>query len=126
MSAEDAALLAQLTAEIAAAGFDPPEWTKLQTIVPLSKQRAKLLEDLAKTEAALVGYGPQMFISSASFEKFKQAVAAIGAGGRKFKLADVRDKLNLTRRVVQPLLEQLDRIQFTKRVGDERVLVEPR
>lgn len=126
MSAEDAALLAQLTAEIAAAGFDPPEWTKLRTIVPLSKQRAKLLEDLVKTEPALVGFGPQMYISAASFEKFRQAVAAIGAGGRKFKLADVRDKLNLTRRVVQPLLEQLDRIQFTKRVGDERVLVEPR
>jgi selenocysteine-specific elongation factor len=44
--------------------------------------------------------------------------------GRRFKLAEVRDALKLTRRVVQPLLEYLDRIGFTRRVGDERVLVD--
>lgn len=125
MSAEDAALMAQLTKEIAAAGFDPPEWSKLRTIAPLSKQRSKQLEDLAKTEPSLLAFAPQLFISTEAMERFKAAVAEIGSGGRKFKLADVRDRLSLTRRVVQPLLEHLDRVHVTRRVGDERVLLEP-
>lgn len=124
MSAEDAAALARIVQEIEQAGFDPPEWAKLNSVQSLSRQRSKALEDLARTEPRLISFAPQMFISAEACEQFRSAVEALGAGGRRFKLADVRDKLGLTRRVVQPLLEHLDRTQFTKRVGDERVLME--
>ena len=127
LSEEDAAQMAQLVREIIGAGFDPPEWKKLRTIQPLSKQRAKVLEDLAKVEPSLVAFGPQRYISAKALEQFKHTVSELGAGTRKFKLADVRDALQLSRRVVQPLLEHLDRTKVTKRIGDERVLiVEPR
>ncbi len=62
-------------------------------------------------------------MSDDAIERFKQAVRKVGAG-RRFTLAEVRDALKLSRRVVQPLLEYLDRVGFTKRVGDERVLLE--
>ncbi len=124
LSAEDAAQMAQLVKEILAAEFDPPDWAKLRTIQSLSKQRAKVLADLAKVEPGLVSFGLQRYISAAALERFKATVRELGRGGRKFTLAEVRDALGLSRRVVQPLLEHLDRAQFTKRVGDERVLVE--
>jgi selenocysteine-specific elongation factor len=123
LSAEDAALLEKLVKEIEAAGFDTPAWLALKTTAALSKQRSKVLEELAKCEKRLVQVGPQQFVSASAIVRLKETVRKLGKG-RQFKLADVRDELHLSRRVVQPLLEYLDRIQFTKRVGDERVLTE--
>lgn len=123
LSAEDTALLDQLVSEVAAAGFDPPPWSALKTIAPLSKQRARVLEEIAKTESRLVPFGPQQYISREAMDRLKQVVRELGAG-RSFKLAEVRDAIGASRRVVQPLLEHLDRIQFTRRIGDERVLTE--
>ena len=123
LSAEDAALLERLVKEIEAAGFDPPAWSAMKATGTLSKQRSKVLEDLAKCEKRLVQLGPQQFVSAVAIARLKEAVRKLGKG-RQFKLAEVRDELQVTRRVVQPLLEYLDRIQFTRRVGDERVLTE--
>ncbi|RIK63000.1 MAG: selenocysteine-specific translation elongation factor [Planctomycetota bacterium] len=123
LSAEDAALLEKLVTEISAAKFDPPAWAALATITPLSRQRARVLEEIARAEPRLVQFAPQQFISTAALDELKRVVQRLGRG-RAFKLAEVRDALNASRRVVQPLLEHLDRIQFTRRVGDERVLTE--
>ncbi len=125
MSPEDAESMARIVREIADAGFDPPEWSKLRAVAALPRQRAAALEDIARTNAALVPFAPHCFISVSAIDRFKAAVGELGRGGRHFKLAEVRDKLNLTRRVVQPLLEHLDRTRYTRRLGDERVLMEP-
>jgi selenocysteine-specific elongation factor len=123
MSPEDAAAMEKIVAELEAAGFDPPEWVKLKATAGLSKQRLRMLEDLAKCDARLAPLAPGKWIAASAVEKAKETVRRLG-DGRRFKLAEVRDALNLSRRVVQPLLEYLDRIQFTRRVGDERVLQE--
>ncbi|MFH1417886.1 MAG: selenocysteine-specific translation elongation factor [Planctomycetota bacterium] len=123
LSPEDAALLQKLITEIETAAFDPPVWTKLKSTAGLSKQRSKMLEDLAKCEPRLAPFAPGRYISTQAVAAAKETVRKLGRS-RPFKLAEVRDELKLSRRVVQPLLEYLDRVQFTKRVGDERVLVE--
>ena len=122
LSPEDAALLERLVAEIAAASFDVPLWPALRTTSALSKQRSKMLEDLAKADPRLTLIAPQQYLAAAAMDKLKETVRRLG-DGRPFKLAEVRDALNLSRRVVQPMLEYLDRVHFTKRVGDERVLL---
>jgi selenocysteine-specific elongation factor len=123
LSPEDADLLECAVAEITVAGFDPPVLTALKSATGLSKPRLKVLEDSAKCDPRIVQIAPQHFISSPTLQKMKGTVRGLGAG-RSFKLAEVRDALGLSRRVVQTLLEHLDRVQFTKRVGDERVLLE--
>ncbi|HWL94730.1 MAG TPA: SelB C-terminal domain-containing protein, partial [Phycisphaerae bacterium] len=125
MSVEDADAMACIVEEITRAGFDPPVWNSLKSVALLSKSRAKTLEDSAKTDSRLVAFAPGAYISRESLTEFERAIRALGVGGRRFKLAEVRDKLNLSRRVVQPLLEHLDRVRLTKRVGDERILMEP-
>jgi selenocysteine-specific elongation factor len=122
LSAEDAVLIEKLVAEIEGAGFDTPVWSGLKATAPLSKQRSKVLEELARCDKRLVAVAPQQYVSASAIARLKETVRKLGQG-RQFKLAEVRDALQLSRRVVQPLLEYLDRIQFTKRVGDERVLV---
>lgn len=44
------------------------------------------------------------------------------AGGRKVSAATVRDRLGTSRRYVIPLLEYLDSVHFTTRMGDQRVV----
>jgi selenocysteine-specific elongation factor len=123
LSPEDADLLERAIREISSAGFDPPILTVLKATAGLSKPRLKMLEDSTKCDPRVVQIAPQHFISAPTMEKMKDTLRGLGRG-RSFKLADVRDALGLSRRVVQLLLEHLDRVQFTKRVGDERVLME--
>lgn len=121
LSPEDAALLARALTEIESAGFDPPPLTSLKATAGLSRQRLKVLDDLLRCELRVVPFAPQQYASATALEQLKEIVRGLGSG-RAFKLAEVRDALKLSRRVVQPMLEYLDRIQFTRRVGDERVL----
>ncbi|MCB9853541.1 MAG: selenocysteine-specific translation elongation factor [Phycisphaerales bacterium] len=123
MSIEDESAMAKVVAEIESAGFDPPEWDKLRAVRGMSRQRARSLADIAKTDPRLVSYALGFYISTRAMDQFRGTVEQLGEGGRRFKLADVRDKTGQSRRVVQPLLEHLDRIGVTKRVGDERILL---
>ncbi|MBI5764594.1 MAG: selenocysteine-specific translation elongation factor [Planctomycetes bacterium] len=139
LSPEDAALMEQVVSEILAARLDPPLLAALKSAVGLSKQRLKVLEDLAKTEPRLVMFEPQHYISANVMADLKQCLRELG-NGRRFKMAEVRDALQarvsesqsacgtgsqpVSRRVVQPLLEHLDRVGFTRRVGDERILLD--
>lgn len=139
LSPEDAALMEQVVSEILTARLDPPLLAALKSAAGLSKQRLKVLEDLAKTEPRLVMFEPQHYISATVMTDLKQCIRELGTG-RRFKMAEVRDALQareaksqsacgtgfqpVSRRVVQPLLEHLDRVGFTRRVGDERILLD--
>ena len=122
-STEDQSLLEQVIAEISLAKWDPPLWPALKSLASISSQRSKSLENSAKAEGRLVMIAPQHYIARECLVEFKAVVRKIGAG-RRFKLAEVRDETSLSRRAVQPLLEYLDRAGFTKRIGDERMLLE--
>ncbi len=122
-SPEDAALLERIVSEITSAGFDPPQWTALRALAGASKPRCKALEELARCDHRLVLMAPQQYIAASILARFEETVRELGTGDRRFTLAQVRDALGLSRRVVQPLLEHLDRVRITRRLGDERVLV---
>jgi selenocysteine-specific elongation factor len=120
---EDSLLLETIVAEIVTADLDPPVWSALRSLAGTSAQRSRVMEDLARGDARLTLFAPGQYISRASVNKFSLVVSKIGAG-RRFKLAEVRDALQLSRRVVQPLLEYLDRVGETRRIGDERILLD--
>jgi selenocysteine-specific elongation factor len=123
LSPENASLMEKIVSEISAAGLDPPAWSSLRALSGMSARRSNVMEDLARSDPRLVLLAPGQFLAAAAAEKFKAVVSKVGAG-RRFKLAEVRDAVQLSRRAVQPLLEYLDRVGITRRVGDERVLVE--
>jgi len=125
LSTEDSDLLERLVAELTAAGLDPPEWGKLKVVAGLSRQRSGKLLELARTDARLVQVGGELMVEAGAILRLKGTVRSLGEGGRRFKLAEVRDALKLSRRAVLPMLEYLDRSGMTRRVGDERVLSGP-
>ena len=61
-------------------------------------------------------------VPRAERDRARAVVLALGEGGAGFTLAQVRDALGSSRRVVQALLEHFDGEGVTRRVGDERVL----
>ncbi|MEE8169810.1 MAG: SelB C-terminal domain-containing protein, partial [Phycisphaerae bacterium] len=123
LSPEEEALMAALIDELTAANLDPPLWPKLRAVSGRPKQQQAKLLELARADPRLVRLTPQHVIAAAAIDRLKQCVQSLGASGRPFKLAEVRDALKLSRRAVQPLLEHLDRIQYTRRVGDERIVI---
>ena len=61
-------------------------------------------------------------------ETYDEAVAALLAYLREHEqmtAAEARDVLGTTRKYILPLLEHLDTLKFTRRIGDERVLFHP-
>ena len=122
LSPEDADMRERIGCDWASAGFDPPEWPSLKCLTGLSRPRTKALEELLRCDARIVALGPKHFICAHMVDRLKETVRQL-AQSRPFTLAQVRDALQLSRRVVQPLLEFLDRVRFTRRVGDERVIL---
>lgn len=62
-----------------------------------------------------------VFLKSAYEEMAGKVVARIQASG-KVGVSDVRDMFGQSRKYVLALLEYMDRMQVTRRVGDDRVL----
>jgi len=120
LSPEDEAALRKIVIEIELAGYDPPKWEKLDATADLSRPRLKELFDLAKIDPRLQILNADQLISCTALERIDGIVKKLGMGGQKFTLAQVRDATGKSRRIVQALLEYLDKTGTTRRVGDER------
>lgn len=69
----------------------------------------------------IVSVGQGVFYTREQIVSLKERVLEV-AGGKPFAASAVRDALGTTRKYVIPLLEYLDSIRFTTRVGDLRVV----
>jgi selenocysteine-specific elongation factor len=56
-------------------------------------------------------------------ESIKKQIKTKFAPGSKFGVADFKDLFDITRKHAIPLLEYLDRDKFTRRVGNDRLLL---
>ena len=99
----------------------PPEKDiALKLVVPVPAVEEILRLGLASGELVRIEDG--IFYTTAGLEQVKSAIEEIGAGGRPFTAAEVRDRLATSRKYVIPLLEYLDSSRFTLRQGEHRVL----
>jgi selenocysteine-specific elongation factor len=76
---------------------------------------------LGQQAGELVTIGDGIFYTLGQVETLKQRVRE-AAGGKPFQAAAVRDALGTTRKYAIPILEYLDSVRFTTRVGDNRVV----
>ncbi|MBX7133017.1 MAG: selenocysteine-specific translation elongation factor [Fimbriimonadaceae bacterium] len=99
----------------------PPERDIAQKlVVPVPAVEEILRLGLAAGELVRIEEG--IFYTTAGLGRVKSAIEEIGAGGKPFTAAEVRDRLETTRKYVIPLLEYLDSSRFTLRQGEHRVL----
>jgi selenocysteine-specific elongation factor len=98
------------------AGFSPPPVPELHRLFDPALVRA-----LVRT-GELVQVAPDLVYRAAGLQRLKELLAAAIEGSGPVTVAQFRDLVSTTRKYAVPLLEYLDRIGFTRRQGDVRVL----
>lgn len=91
-------------------------------IMGLDKEAKKVYTYL-KQNGVIVEFGGAVYLK----EYYDELVAAVIAGLKdkgKITVAEVRDLTGTSRKVVLPVLEELDRRRVTRREGDYRYLCE--
>ena len=71
---------------------------------------------------SVIEVGPDVVLLQKNFERMKAAVIDFISRNGPATVSALRQVLQSSRRVVVPLLEQLDREGFTRRMGDRRAL----
>jgi selenocysteine-specific elongation factor len=66
--------------------------------------------------------GRDLAFTAAAFAAARDAAVDIAGAGGSVTLAQLRDRLGISRKYAQALLEAMDANGITRRVGDERVL----
>ncbi|HBT48140.1 MAG TPA: selenocysteine-specific translation elongation factor [Peptococcaceae bacterium] len=73
-------------------------------------------------QGVLVKVAEGLYFHREALAEAREAIRRLGEKGA-FTLAEVRDLLGSSRKYVLPLLEYLDHIKFTRRVGDKRIVI---
>ena len=106
-----------------ATGFSPPSAKEFADSVGVSERDVQTIIDLCTGEGSLVHVGSGICVHAESEKALRDLVAALLADGGK-TTSELRKALDTTRKYALPLFEYLDRVGFTKRVGDQRVLAD--
>jgi selenocysteine-specific elongation factor len=76
-----------------------------------------------------VQINPEILLHQQTFERIKALLVEKMTGSDGLTVAEIRNLIDSSRKFVVPIVEHLDRIGFTRRIGDKRVLTgagEPR
>lgn len=111
-----------LLAEFRQQLFQPPAWEEALQAVRCSKEQGEeLLHYLLDTQQ-LVKVAEGLYFHREAIERAKEVARDLIKTNGSLALGTMRDVLSSSRKYVLALLEYLDQIKFTKRVGDLRVL----
>ncbi|MDO5726106.1 MAG: selenocysteine-specific translation elongation factor [Tissierellia bacterium] len=95
-----------------------PELLKISEFT--NKDERSILMLLSKTDITLLD---EFVISNEYLEKIKEIVKSIVKKEGSITIGQLRDNLGISRKPCLFILEHLDKVRFTKRLGDKRILV---
>ena len=108
-----------ILAKLQEAGFTPPSVDEL-----LGKKANQNILDAMLAEGAVISTEPGIVFDARSVQEAKASLQELAAGGDgSVTLAQFRDKVQTSRKYALSLLEYFDRIGFTRKLGDSRVLM---
>ncbi len=107
----------RIRAVLAARPLEPPSVKEL-TPDPAARQALRFLRDTGE----IVELGPELVLAAESFQRMRAAVVRYLRSEGSATASDLRLMLGTTRRIIIPVLEQLDREGVTRREGDRRTL----
>ena len=122
LSGADEKLLGAMIAGIRAGAFQPPSLDELTIASQADRKRLERLATLAVALGELVPIDGTIYLHAEAERELREKVAALIAQTRGATVAQIRETLNSSRKFVVPFVEYLDRIGFTRRVDDLRVL----
>ncbi|MDI6785394.1 MAG: selenocysteine-specific translation elongation factor [bacterium] len=102
--------------------LNPPNLKEISLQIKEDSEKISELILYLLTQGNLVKIAEDIIIHKATFEEAKEKIRKLLVENKQAKLSQIRDYLQSSRKFTLPLLEYLDSIKFTRRVGDERQL----
>jgi len=123
LTAEGQQLRERIEAFFRNAGFQAPTASDLQGAIPGNAEEIKRIFFWMLKEKILVKLSDDLIYHRSTIDLIKKQIQAKFPSGSKFGVADFKEIFDITRKHAIPLLEHLDREKFTRRVGNDRVLL---
>lgn len=99
--------------------FDPPARKQIAPDAQARQALSFLIE-----QGEIIDLGPDLVLSQQAFAEMKIAVTDFISKKGSATVSELRQILQTSRRTIVPFLERLDRERVTRRVGDQRSLIE--
>ncbi|MHC4698548.1 MAG: selenocysteine-specific translation elongation factor [Planctomycetota bacterium] len=122
LTGADEKLMAAMLDEIRRCGFQPPTLEGLSVAAQADRKRWQRLATLAVALGELVQIGGKLYLHADVERQLCAKVSELIQRQGSVTVAEVREELRSSRKFVVPFLEYLDRVGFTKRIEDRRVL----
>jgi selenocysteine-specific elongation factor len=122
LSQEEKNILEEIERAFLQERFSPPDLESLLPQEPSSRQRYQSLFTLLLEQKTLIETETGLHFHARAIGELKELVARFVMEKGSITVADLRDLVSTSRKYAVPLLEYLDKIHFTRREGDRRVL----
>jgi len=123
LSAQQIALRDGIVAAFADAGTSPPSEGDLCGSLKASESQVRQMLELCAAQGEIVHLGGGLYLHSAAHADMQVKVRdALSQNTDGMTMSQLRDVLGTSRKYAVPIFEYLDRVGFTKRKGDVRVL----
>jgi selenocysteine-specific elongation factor len=123
LTAEGEQLREKIEAFYRDAGYQPPAVSELQTAINANPEEMRRIFFWMIKEKILVRLSDDLTYHRKIIEAIKEQIKAKFPPGTKFGVAEFKELFGITRKHAIPLLEYLDREKFTRRVGNDRILL---
>lgn len=122
LSQNEQKLLSQIIDQFRVAGLKPPTIRDCQQQATKNRESVPQLVSLAVASGDVVQIAPDFYLHADVEREIRRVLAEKLAAGSGMALSEIREILGTTRKYVVPLCEYYDKIGFTIRQGDLRVL----
>ncbi|MGD9720127.1 MAG: selenocysteine-specific translation elongation factor [Pirellulales bacterium] len=112
----------QILATLREGEFTPPTPAEIAQITASTEEDVFQMLKLCTAQGELVHLGDQLFLHSEAEAEMRARLRESLQQGTGLTVSRIRDLLGTTRKFAVPICEHLDRIGFTRREGDLRVL----
>ena len=123
LSEEELQLKDRIDTVFRQSGYQPPSLTELTSSLHADAGLVRKIYFLMQRERILVRISDELTYHREVLDEIKRRIHASYAPGSKFGVAEFKQLFDLTRKHAIPLLEFLDRERFTRRQGNDRVLL---
>jgi selenocysteine-specific elongation factor len=114
--------LADITQALEQEPFQPPIKKELASALQLTGEAIEELLQFLIGQGKVVKISEEIYLAAASLQQLQQIIAEQYQSKGEIVLGEIRDLTGSSRKYVLPLLEYLDQIKYTRRVGEKRVL----
>ena len=104
-------------------GYQPPSLSELQSSSGLDPEELRRISFWMIKEKILIKLSDDIIYHRSTIESIKKQIKSKFSSGSRFGVAEFKELFDITRKHAIPLLEYLDRDKFTRRVGNDRLLL---